>query len=113
MADQPHPSRIYWLVFAALLILLITTVGLSFIDFGRDINNSIAFVIACMKGTLILLFFMHLRWSPWVTWFFAAAGFLWLGILFVLAGSDYLTRNHPPGDCPKGEPVFLTYHEQR
>jgi cytochrome c oxidase subunit 4 len=107
MPEQTHATRIYWLVYLALLLLLITTVGLSFVDFGRWINNGIAMAIACIKGLLIILFFMHVRWRPWLTWFFVGAGFLWLGILFTLTASDYLTRNHPPGGSPKGEPVFL------
>lgn len=110
MPEQPHSSRVYWLVYVALLLLLILTVGLSFIDFGRDINNTIAIAIGAMKALLILLFFMHVRWQPWLTWFFAGAGFLWLGIMFALTTSDYLTRNHPPGDSPRGEPVFIQEH---
>jgi len=41
---------------------------------------------------LILLFFMHLRDSKPIIWVFAGAGFFWLGIMFALALSDYLTR---------------------
>jgi cytochrome c oxidase subunit 4 len=111
MAHKPHPSSLYWIIYAILMLLLIATVGFAFIDFGRRINDSIAFVIACMKGLLIILFFMHVRWEKWVTWFFAGAGFLWLGIMFVLTASDYMTRNHPAGGCPRGEPVFIKYHQ--
>lgn len=111
MPDKPHPSSLYWIIYVILLLLLITTVGLAFVDFGREINNTIAFIIACMKGLLIILFFMHVRWERWSTWFFAGAGFLWLGILFVLMSSDYLTRNHPAPGGPKGEPVFIIQHQ--
>jgi cytochrome c oxidase subunit 4 len=112
MADKPHASWIYWIIYAALLLLLAATIGLAFVDFGRKINNSIAMLIACIKGVLIILFFMHMRWERKTTWFFAGAGFLWLGILFVLMSSDYLTRNHPAGGSPKGEPVFITHRER-
>ena len=108
---KTHSSKLYWIVYAILMLLLITTVGLAFVDFGREINNSIAFIIALMKGILIVLFFMHVKWEKWVTWFFAGAGFLWLGIMFVLTATDYVTRNHPQGDCPRGEPVFVLQHQ--
>jgi K+ transporter len=43
---------------------------------------------------LVILFFMHVRHSSHVTWVFAGAAFLWLGILLVLTMNDYVTR--PP-----------------
>jgi cytochrome c oxidase subunit 4 len=108
---KTHSSKSYWLVYAILMLLLITTVGLAFVDFGRNINNSIAFIIAIMKAILIILFFMHVKSEKWVTWFFVGAGFLWLGIMFVLTATDYVTRNHPTGDSPRGEPVFISQHQ--
>ena len=99
--------KMYLMVYLGLMLLLILTVGASFIDIGGSYNTGIAIGIACIKGILIVLFFMHMKWEPWVTWFFALAGFLWLGILLTLSTSEYLTRNHPPGMSPKGEPVFL------
>lgn len=99
----------YWIIYAILILLLVTTIGLAFVDFGRRINDFIAMLIACMKGVLIVLFFMHMRWEKWVTWFFAGAGFLWLGIMLTLTAGDYLTRNHPAGGGPKGEPVMILH----
>jgi hypothetical protein len=50
---------------------------------------------------------MPLRYGSRLSWFFALAGVVWLGMLIVLSSSEYLTRNHPPGVNPKGEPTYL------
>jgi cytochrome c oxidase subunit 4 len=48
--------------------------------------------IACTKALLVILFFMHVRWSSRLTWVVAASGFVWLLILFGITMTDYLTR---------------------
>jgi len=108
MAEKVHPIRLYVIVYVALLILLSLTIGVSYIDIGRHPNNAIAIAIACVKGVLIVLFFMHMKYERWITWFFAAAGFVWLFIMISMTMTDYLTRNYPAHSSPKGEPVFLT-----
>ena len=101
------PIRTYLYTFIALMALLILTVGLSFIDLGATINDSLAMTIAAIKGLLILFIFMHIWYSPRLHLVFAAAGFIWLGIMIVLTMSEYLARHHPPGVNPRGEPVYL------
>ncbi len=108
MAEKTHPIRLYLVVYVVLLCLLGLTIGVSYIDIGRHPNNSIAIAIACVKGLLIVLFFMHMKYERWITWFFAAAGVVWLCIMITLFMTDYLTRNHPAHSSPKGEPVFLS-----
>ena len=49
------------------------------------------------KAALVILFFMHVRWSTRLTWVVAASGFFWLLILFGLTMQDYLTRGWVPG----------------
>lgn len=85
---------VYIGVFAALLILLAATVTISEIDLGRA-NFLIAAIIASLKALLIMLFFMHVRYSPPLIWLVSGAGFLWLGILFALTFSDYASRGMP------------------
>jgi len=88
----PHPSpRVYYAVFAALLLLLAATVAAAQFDLGRW-NFPTATTIAALKGLLIILFFMHVRYSSPLTWLFAGAGFFWLGLLISLTLSDYITR---------------------
>jgi cytochrome c oxidase subunit 4 len=79
------------LVFVALLILLAATVAVAYVDLGF-LNPILTIAIAVIKALLILLFFMHLRYSSALTWIVAMAGFFWLGILLVLSMSDFLTR---------------------
>lgn len=78
-------------VFAALMILLAITIWAAVHDLGA-LNTPIALVIAACKTALIMLYFMHIRFSNRLVWIFAAAAFLWLSILIALSLSDYLTR---------------------
>ena len=82
----------YAQITGALLGLLLLTVGISYIDLGA-LNTVVAMLISLAKGALILLFFMHLRHGSGLVRITAMAGFFWLGILFVLALSDFLTRH--------------------
>ncbi|HZL33792.1 MAG TPA: cytochrome C oxidase subunit IV family protein [Tepidisphaeraceae bacterium] len=114
--QQEHlvAPRLYLAVLIALMILLIITVVTAFINLdalGSGWNTIIAVTIAVLKGLLILLFFMHVRYASRLTVVFAAAGFVWLGIMLTLTMSDYLTRNHPPGINPKGEPRYIAEPE--
>ena len=100
--------RTYLTIYAALMILLVATVGAAFIPWhGHGLAVAIALLIALTKSLLILLYFMHVKFSAKMVYAFAGAGFLWLGIMFTLVLSDYLTRNHPPGANDKGEPRYL------
>lgn len=86
----------YYAVFAALMIGTALTVGAAFIDLGA-MNNVVMLGIAMTKATLVILYFMHVRWSTRLTWVVAASGFFWLLILFGLTMQDYLTRGWVPG----------------
>jgi len=56
------------------------------------LNIVAALTIAVVKMLLVILFFMHVRYSSRLTWIFVAAGFIWLLIMLDLTLSDYLTR---------------------
>jgi len=81
----------YFGVFFALMIMTVVTVWVSRIDLG-EWNVIVAITIAVIKMTLVILFFMHVIHSSRLTWVIVIASFLWLGVLFVLTFSDYLTR---------------------
>jgi cytochrome c oxidase subunit 4 len=85
------PKRTYLLVWAALLVLLFATWCFAELNL-HSFNAIIAMTIALAKMLLIILFFMHVRYSSRLTWVFAVAGFLWLAILILLTLNDYLTR---------------------
>jgi cytochrome c oxidase subunit 4 len=86
----------YYAVFAALMVGTALTVGVAFIDLGA-MNNVLMLGIAITKATLVVLYFMHVRWSTRLTWVVAASGFFWLLILFGLTMTDYLSRGWVPG----------------
>jgi cytochrome c oxidase subunit 4 len=54
-----------------------------------------ALVIAVAKSTLVVLYFMHLRYSGRLTWVFAGAGVFWLLILLGGTMDDVITRRPP------------------
>ena len=89
MKKNEPSARTYSLTGIALLLLLALTVGGAYVNLG-PLNTAVAMSISLAKGALILLFFMHMRYSRPILWLFVGAGFFWLGIMFVLAMSDYL-----------------------
>jgi cytochrome c oxidase subunit 4 len=92
--NAPHvvSIKLYATIFGALLLLTLATAGAAFIDLGGELNSIVALTIALIKALLVLLFFMHLRYSSRLTWVFAGAGLFWLLILVTLTISDVLTR---------------------
>jgi cytochrome c oxidase subunit IV len=86
---------VYYKVFGALLGLTLLTVAVAFVDLG-PLNTIMALTIAVGKATLVLLFFMHVRYSSHVIWVAVGAGAFWVGMLLVLTMSDYLTRGWLP-----------------
>lgn len=93
--------RTYLMVYAALLVLLFTTVGLAYLPTGnhhamRDLLTTAGFLIAGAKAVLIILWFMHVKGGSRLTWVFSSAAFAWLVIMFALSLNDYLARNELP-----------------
>lgn len=85
------PKGLYLLVWGALMGLLLMTWGIAEINLGRW-NVVVALSIAVLKMVLVILYFMHVRYSPRLVWLFVAAGFIWFAIMVDLTLSDYLTR---------------------
>ncbi|MDA1313666.1 MAG: cytochrome C oxidase subunit IV family protein [Acidobacteria bacterium] len=85
------PLKIYLLIFAVLLVMTGVTVQVAYVDLGF-MNTVVALGIACFKASLVVLYFMHLRYSSSLPKLFWVAGLLWLAMLITFAMSDYLTR---------------------
>ena len=85
------PIRIYLMIFAILMVLTAVTVSVSFLDLG-PFNTVVALVIAVTKAVLVVLFFMHARYSGRLTWAVVAGGVFWLALLLFMTLADYLTR---------------------
>jgi cytochrome c oxidase subunit IV len=96
MSGHVAPKSMYLAVFAALIVGTGLTVLAAEVDLGA-LNNIVMLLIACTKAALVVLFFMHVRWSTRLTWVVAASGFFWLLILFGLTMTDYLSRGWVPG----------------
>ncbi len=92
MSEHIVSRKIYFNVFGALMVFTALTVIAANFDFGR-MNDVIAMAIAVTKATLVVLFFMHVRYSSRLTWVVVVSGFFWLGIMFLFTLSDYVTRN--------------------
>jgi cytochrome c oxidase subunit 4 len=85
------PRRTYYIVYAILMVCTFLTVEIALVDFGA-MNTIAALAIAVFKAVLVVLFFMHVRYSTRLTWLVIVGGLLWLGILLALTMGDYLTR---------------------
>jgi cytochrome c oxidase subunit 4 len=91
-ADFHVPMSTYWIIIIALMVLLIITVVAAFLPLGV-LNMPVAMLIATIKATLVILYFMHVKFSSRLTKVFVAASFLWLVILFAMTFMDYYTRD--------------------
>ena len=86
------PVKAYVAVVSCLFVFTAITVLVAFVDLGW-INTPLALSIAIFKGTIVVLFFMHVRYNTPLMWVFAGAGFFWLLIMFSLTMQDYVTRD--------------------
>src|SRR6478609_12016013 len=95
-ADEQHIGIPGYLgVFAVLIVgtiltYLVAKVDLDWIFAGA--NTLVALLIAFTKMACVMLFFMHVRWSPKLIWMSAISAFFWLAIMFAYTMQDYLTR---------------------
>jgi cytochrome c oxidase subunit 4 len=91
MAAHILPKRVYYTIFAILLFCTYLTVQIAFFDLGR-LNAVAALAIAAFKATIVILFFMHVKYSTRLTWAVILGSIFWFGILVTLTMADYLTR---------------------
>jgi cytochrome c oxidase subunit IV len=91
VSDHVVPRRVYYLIFLLLMVGTAITVAVAYVDLG-PLNAVVALTIAVAKATLVVLYFMHVRYSTRLTWAVVAGSVFWLGILLALTFSDYLTR---------------------
>jgi cytochrome c oxidase subunit 4 len=104
MSAHVVPVRTYLLIFASLMILTAATVAASRYDFGAG-NTIVAMGIAILKATLVVLFFMHVKYSSRLIQLMVAAAFLWLALLIGGALSDYVSRGRVNHAAEKRSPT--------
>ena len=90
-ADVHLTPRVYVVIWVVLLALVGLTLALGEVPLGRW-NFPISFAIAMTKAVLIILFFMHVLYSPGLVRIVAFAGFFWFTIMIGLTFADYLSR---------------------
>jgi len=86
------PVRIYLTIILTLMVLTAITVGVAFVDLGF-LNTVVAISIAVVKALLVVMFFMHLKYSARVLWLVAGAGLAWFVLMVALTLSDFRTRD--------------------
>ena len=92
MSEHIVSVRVYITIFLALLVGTVLTVLAAFYDFPGRLNTIVAMTIATAKATVVVLYFIHVRYSSRLVWVIVAAALFWMGILFAFTFSDYLTR---------------------
>jgi cytochrome c oxidase subunit 4 len=91
MSAHVVPLKTYFAIFGALMGGTALTVFVAFQDLG-PMNTVVALTIAGIKALLVVLWFMHVKYSSRLTWIFAVAGFLWLLLMIGLTMADFDTR---------------------
>jgi len=82
-------------VFLVLIVGTVLTYFAATVDMDHifpGANTLVALLIAFTKMSCVMLFFMHVYWSPRMIWLGAVASFFWLAIMFAYTMQDYLTR---------------------
>jgi cytochrome c oxidase subunit 4 len=91
--EHSHPTpRLYLVIISILIVLTFATWSIAFVNLGI-FNPVVALTIAVIKAVLVILFFMHVRYSSKLTMVTVGAGFFWLLILITLSLLDYLSRS--------------------
>ena len=106
MSEHIVPVKTYLAVFVALILLTALTTWVAYIDLG-PFNTVAALVIAVTKMLLVVLFFMHVKYSSGMTKIVIIAGVFWLAILIALTMADEMTRNWTPDPGPWSSPSLL------
>ncbi len=92
MSEHIIPSKIYYAIWIALMVLTVITAAVSFVDLG-PLNTVVALLIATFKALLVVLFFMHVKYtSEKLTKMVIVASIFWLLLLLFLSLADYSTR---------------------
>ena len=92
MAGHISPKSTYYAIFGALMVLTAITVAVAFVNLG-SFNFPVAIGIAITKATLVVLFFMHVKYSSRLTKMVVAIAIFFLLVMLGLTMTDYLTRD--------------------
>lgn len=92
MSEHIISSKLYYGIWVALMCLTVVTALVAFVDLG-PFNTVVALVIATFKATLVVLFFMHVKYtSEKMTKAVILSAVFWLMLMLVISLADYSTR---------------------
>jgi cytochrome c oxidase subunit 4 len=92
MSEHITSPKMYFVIWITLLVLTAVTVGAAFLDLG-PFNSVVALTIATIKAVLVVLFFMHLKYTTEkMTKVVVVSAIFWLFLLLALSMADYTTR---------------------
>lgn len=95
MSGHVSPIRVYLTIFGALMVLTGLTVFAAFVNLG-PFNPVVALVIATFKATLVVLYFMHVKYNSKLTKLVVMTGIFFLAILLTETMMDYASRGLLP-----------------
>jgi cytochrome c oxidase subunit IV len=110
MSGHISPRSVYYAIFAALMVLTGITVAVAFVPLGA-LNFPVAIAIAITKATLVVLFFMHVKYSSRLTKMIVGMALFFLMTMFGLTLTDYLSRSWfaaPAGTAGAGTQITIT-----
>jgi cytochrome c oxidase subunit IV len=94
-AEEAHhhivPPSVYYAIFVLLMLGTGLTVAAAFVDLG-PLNIVVALGIAVAKASLVVLFFMHVKYGDRLNWVVIGSGLFWLLILLSMLMLDYGSR---------------------
>jgi cytochrome c oxidase subunit 4 len=95
MSAHVLPIRVYLVVFVALLVLTGATVSVAFVDLGT-LNLFVALGIAGLKATMVVMYFMHVKYNERLIGLFVMGGVFWLTVMLFFLLTDYWSRGWQP-----------------
>jgi cytochrome c oxidase subunit IV len=89
------PVKLYVSIFVTLMVLTAITVAVAYVNLG-EFNKVVALGIASVKATLVVLYFMHVKYSSHLTKLVVGVGLFFLIVLLGLTMTDYASRDWLP-----------------
>ena len=94
-AGHISPIGLYITIFLALMVLTGVTVGAAYVDLGM-FNFAVAMLIAGFKASLVVWYFMHVKYQSSLTKLTVATGLFFLAILLGMMLIDYTSKDFTP-----------------
>jgi len=85
------PLGLYLKVYVALMVLLVLTVGVAYLNIGAW-SLPVALTIAAIKAVVVVIYFMHMRFTGKLMWVYISASVVWLGMLLFGVLIDVIMR---------------------